>query len=154
MGLLGIDCEFAETTTVPLVFLYGFLGIEAKMDGLHILPKLPSELSYAGVDNLFYQGRLYKITVSRNINSLAVFEKGGKTEINVPFNLSYVVTAKTSSYKYLNKGWNWVMVGSVDLVNNMRNRNCLVRGREEGWWGRAVDVSKKLFVKCPSRVDL
>jgi len=65
-GGLGIDAEFTETALVPLVFLYGFLGINATTEGLEIQPNLPSELEYAGVEGLSYLGAEFTITVKRD----------------------------------------------------------------------------------------
>jgi hypothetical protein len=53
---VGTDIPFPESGLVPAFFLYGFLGVEARVDGLYISPKLPKDLAFAGVRNLFYRG--------------------------------------------------------------------------------------------------
>ncbi len=61
-GGLGIDAEFVESALVPLVLLYGFLGLEATPRGLEARPRLPSGLPWLGVRNLRYGGGHYHIT--------------------------------------------------------------------------------------------
>lgn len=62
---VGTDIPFPESGLVPTFFLYGFLGVEAHVDGLHISPKLPKDLTFAGVRNLFYRGVLLDLRVQR-----------------------------------------------------------------------------------------
>jgi hypothetical protein len=62
---IGTDIPFPESGLVPTFFLYGFLGVEAHVDGLHISPKLPKDLAFAGVRNLFYRGLLFDLRVQR-----------------------------------------------------------------------------------------
>lgn len=63
-GSVGVEGEFPESGLVPCAFLYGFLGIDADIDGLKIRPNLPSFMTYAGVRNLCYAGSLYDIRVT------------------------------------------------------------------------------------------
>jgi len=62
---VGTDIPFPESGLVPTYFLYGFLGVEARVDGLHISPGLPSDLTFAGVRNLFYRGLLLDLRVQK-----------------------------------------------------------------------------------------
>jgi len=62
---VGTDIPFPESGLVPTFFLYGFLGVEARVDGLHISPRLPSDLTFAGVRNLFYRGLLLDLRVQK-----------------------------------------------------------------------------------------
>ena len=41
-GGLGLDCEFYENVLVPQVMLYGFMGVQPRLDGLVVRPQLPS----------------------------------------------------------------------------------------------------------------
>jgi hypothetical protein len=63
---LGITGTFPESGLVPTVFLYGFMGIDATIDGLSIRPSLPSTIQFAKVNNLMYHGKIYNITVYRD----------------------------------------------------------------------------------------
>lgn len=63
---VGTDIPFPESGLVPTFFLYGFLGVEARVDGLHIAPRLPRSLSFAGVRNLFYRGLRLDMRVQRD----------------------------------------------------------------------------------------
>ncbi len=69
---VGTDIPFPESGLVPTFFLYGFLGVEARVDGLHITPSLPRDLSFAGVRNLFYRGLLLDLRVQREGNGYLV----------------------------------------------------------------------------------
>ena len=62
---VGTDIPFPESGLVPTYFLYGFLRVEARVDGLHISPRLPSDLTFAGVRNLFYRGLLLDLRVQK-----------------------------------------------------------------------------------------
>ncbi len=65
-GSVGLWGEFPESGLAPCAFLYGFVGVRADHAGLYIKPNLPTELQYAGVENLVYCGKRMKITVYRN----------------------------------------------------------------------------------------
>lgn len=54
-GGLGIDCEFYESSLVPSIVIYGFLGLDASSgDGLAIKPNLPKACGKMGVSNIIY----------------------------------------------------------------------------------------------------
>jgi hypothetical protein len=57
---------FPEAGLVPNAFLHVFLGVDAGIDGLHIRPALPSDLSYAGVRGLFFAGASLEIRIERS----------------------------------------------------------------------------------------
>ncbi len=64
-GSVGLWGEFPESGLAPCAFLYGVVGLRADIDGLHIRPNLPSELKYAGVENLVFRGVRMKVTSFR-----------------------------------------------------------------------------------------
>jgi len=64
-GGLGIDAEFVESAMVPLVLLYGFLGISATPGGLTVAPRLPAALDWLGVRHLRYAGGHYHVHATR-----------------------------------------------------------------------------------------
>jgi hypothetical protein len=54
-GGLGIDHEFYESSLIPSIVIYGFLGLEATPTGLlHIRPQLPQACPQIRLDNLLY----------------------------------------------------------------------------------------------------
>lgn len=54
-GGLGIDCEFYESSLVPSIVVYGFLGITAEPHGaLAIHPNLPKACPQINIQNLRY----------------------------------------------------------------------------------------------------
>lgn len=65
----GIIGEFPESGLVPSVFVEGFLGILPGVDGLSIEPKIPEDMSYAGVRAYQFAGRCYDICVDRAISA-------------------------------------------------------------------------------------
>ncbi len=69
IGTLGVNCEFPESVLAPLSFLYGFLGITATAENLTIDPALPADLTYAGVQRLFFRQHFYDVTVFRDAMS-------------------------------------------------------------------------------------
>lgn len=60
----GIIGEYPESGLVPTVFLYGYMGIDAKEDGLNIMPKFPSDMTYGKVNEIIYHGNTLGIEVS------------------------------------------------------------------------------------------
>ncbi len=56
-GGLGIDYEFYESSLVPSIVIYGFLGLEAEPTGvLSIRPRLPAGCPRIAVSDLLYHG--------------------------------------------------------------------------------------------------
>jgi len=56
-GGLGIDYEFFESSLVPAIVPYGFLGLQARADGaLAVRPCLPSACPEMGIQNILYHG--------------------------------------------------------------------------------------------------
>lgn len=64
-GGLGLHFEFVESTLVPVTFLHGFLGVDTAPGRLVIAPRLPTDLEWAAVDNVFYRGNLLDLRVER-----------------------------------------------------------------------------------------
>ncbi|MCU6711976.1 discoidin domain-containing protein [Paenibacillus sp. J5C_2022] len=89
---IGIVGEYPESGIVPLLMLDGFLGIQAKPDGLHIKPDLPHSLDYVGVRDVMYQDRIYHIRGSRSASVPAVTEQqDGSYEVIVPNGMEYII---------------------------------------------------------------
>ena len=65
-GSVGVCGEFPESGLAPCAFLYAFVGARADRDGLYIRPRIPTPLSYVGVDGLFYRGHRLRITAHRD----------------------------------------------------------------------------------------
>jgi hypothetical protein len=63
-GWVGVDIPFPESGLVPTWFLYGLMGIEAKADGLHIRPQLPSDVPWLGIRNVSYGGLTLDVRVT------------------------------------------------------------------------------------------
>ncbi len=61
-GGIGVDAEFVESALVPLVLLYGFLGVRATPAGLIAEPHLPSSMDWLGVRHIRYADRTYHLS--------------------------------------------------------------------------------------------
>lgn len=55
-GGIGVDCEFFESSLVPSIVVYGFLGMDPAADRLRIAPRLPSACPAMAAHNLLYHG--------------------------------------------------------------------------------------------------
>ncbi len=66
-GGLGVDAEFVESALVPLVLLYGFLGVRATGRGLEVRPNLPARVEWMGVSHLRYGDRRYHLLARRGV---------------------------------------------------------------------------------------
>lgn len=72
-GGIGIDYEFFESSLLPSVVVYGFLGINPRGDGLHIKPNLPNSCPDMGISNLFYRG--VKMDIRAGLDKIAIHLK-------------------------------------------------------------------------------
>ena len=88
----GVIGEFPESGLVPLTFLDGFMGISVAEDGLHISPKLPGELSYAGVRSYEFSGRTYSIKVSKQVGKPSAKQVGNVWFVELPADKGWVIT--------------------------------------------------------------
>jgi len=63
-GGIGIDFEFYESSLIPSIVTYGFLGFDPKANSLEISPKLPTACPEMSVQNLFYRNVRMDITAT------------------------------------------------------------------------------------------
>ncbi len=63
-GGLGIDAEFYESSLLPSIVTYGFLGLEPRPEALAIHPKLPASCPSMALTNFQYHGALMDVNVS------------------------------------------------------------------------------------------
>ncbi len=71
-GGLGIDHEFWESSLVPSIVIYGFLGLEPTATGLSINPRLPSACPEMGVSDVLYRGVRLDVKASEDAVEVAV----------------------------------------------------------------------------------
>lgn len=75
-GGLGIDYEFYESSLVPSIVVYGFMGLEADPCGiLAIRPRLPKSCPNMTLSNLLCRNVLMDVSVSDNLVALSVKDK-------------------------------------------------------------------------------
>ena len=55
-GGLGIDHEFWESSLIPSIVIYGFLGLDPNATSLAVRPRLPRACPEMGVSNVLYRG--------------------------------------------------------------------------------------------------
>lgn len=65
-GGLGIDFEFFESSLVPSIVTFGFLGLDPKADALTIRPNLPKACPEIGISNILYRGCRLDIKASND----------------------------------------------------------------------------------------
>jgi len=65
-GGVGIDAEFFESSLVPSIVVYGFLGIEPKGVNLRIAPNLPASCPRMGVSNILYHNVRLDVKASKD----------------------------------------------------------------------------------------
>jgi hypothetical protein len=73
---VGTDVPFPESGLAPAAFLYSFVGVEVRGDGLHVRPNLPSALTYAGVRNLLYCGLRLDLRVTSDTVEVSCRQPG------------------------------------------------------------------------------
>ncbi len=63
-GGIGVDCEFMESVLAPQIMLYGFLGLEPRLDGLAIKPRLPQDWPELTISQIHFIQHQLDITAS------------------------------------------------------------------------------------------
>ncbi len=92
-GATGVmSFEFPETAMLAAIVVYGFLGADARADGLRIEPRLPSAQPFIRVENLYYHGSYFdieahhdRIHVSARPNENRFHYRIGNAEAIPPF---------------------------------------------------------------------
>jgi len=77
-GGIGIDYEFFESSLLPSIVVYGFLGINPKGDELQISPSLPKACPEMGISDLFYNGVRMDVKASEERIAIHLKEKPQK----------------------------------------------------------------------------
>ena len=66
-GSLGVmSHEFPECGIAGASFLYAFVGLEPKWDGLHIQPRVPANQEYVGAKHIDYHGMKLNFHITRS----------------------------------------------------------------------------------------
>jgi hypothetical protein len=74
-GGLGIDFEFYESSLIPAIVPYGFLGLWPAPEALRIDPALPAACPELTVHNLRYRGTALDVTATENAVTVVVHEQ-------------------------------------------------------------------------------
>jgi len=64
-GGIGIDFEFFESSLLPSIVVYGFLGAAPTASELVLDPQIPSQSPEIGIANLYYRDTLLDVLASR-----------------------------------------------------------------------------------------
>ncbi len=73
-----LSFEFPETAILGGVLLYGFLGAEAKADGLHLTPRIPEAQPFIRAENILYHGDYFTFEASKtSLNVRCEAREGG-----------------------------------------------------------------------------
>jgi hypothetical protein len=74
-GGLGIDYEFYESSLLPAIIPYGFVGLEARPDGiLFIRPRLPKACPEMAISNVQYHNVRFDIRVTNETLQMDIKE--------------------------------------------------------------------------------
>lgn len=71
-GGLGIDVEFLESSLLPSIVTYGFVGLNPTGAELVIDPKLPKRCPQMAISNVLYRGVRLDIRVSNDVTAIEV----------------------------------------------------------------------------------
>ncbi len=83
-GGLGLDQEFFESMMAPSVIICGFLGSDARPDGLHANPRLPEAWPTLTATNISYWGWLFDLTANPSAKNLrATVRQGDAAKLNI-----------------------------------------------------------------------
>ncbi len=96
-GGLGLDSEFLENIMVPQVMIYGFMGLNPRLDAIEIKPSLPSDWPELTVTSIRWHGKLLDITVKDE--QILINVREGQTEklrVIVPDNWSLKVISNSA----------------------------------------------------------
>lgn len=74
-GGLGIDCEFFESSLLPGIIAYGFLGLDPDATSLKISPRLPKDCPEMGISNVLYRGCRLDIKASNDEITILLKDK-------------------------------------------------------------------------------
>jgi hypothetical protein len=64
--VLGFVGEFPESGLVPVAYLYGFIGVNLRADGIYIAPNIPEGYGYMGVNDIVFDGKIYTMCAYRD----------------------------------------------------------------------------------------
>lgn len=115
-GAIGIDCEFVDSTLVPLSALYGFLGYETGRDGLIFRPRIPLESPRMGVERLFFRNHYYNVEGSRDLSAplrLLTTPGTGNTAHTLPLRVDGLLASHSYLVRITNLATNGVSVTSI-----------------------------------------
>ena len=91
---VSINGEFPESGLVPATFVTDILGITAEVEGLKIESHLPSDMTYAGINEYHYGNRVYRIEVNKSLTQAEMTEEGGVYTVKIPADQIYYLTAQ------------------------------------------------------------
>ena len=90
--LVSINGEFPESGLVPSTFVHSTVGLTPAVEGLQISACLPSDMTYAGVRDYHYNGRVYRIEVNREVSQPTMTEENGTYTVKLPADKTYFIT--------------------------------------------------------------
>ena len=109
-GGLGIDCEFHESSLLPSIVAYGFVGLDARADALSIRPRLPRSCPQMGISNVFYRNVRMGIRVSDDtivldiknepVNAIRIALEGKWVQVDTEKSGSSFVLVKPGVYRF------------------------------------------------------
>jgi len=83
--VVGVIGEFPESGLVPLVYVKGFMGVNATCSGLEIKPNIPTEYDTMGCKKIRYGKKNFTITENRGKSIILESADNSSEEINLIF---------------------------------------------------------------------
>ena len=97
-GGIGIDHEFIESSLMPAIIPYGFMGLKPDGTQLIIDPKLPKACPEMKIENLQFQNYRLDITISKKVILIDLYDQPiDSINLNLIGNWNMTDTSKTGS---------------------------------------------------------
>jgi len=112
-GGIGIDAEFFESSLMPSIITYGFMGIDPQGQSLKIAPKLPADCPEMTIRKMQYHNVLMDIRCNNDSVSLALRDEPVEP-IVVVFDEIY----KNSSTDELGNRFEFQKTGTYKFIRN------------------------------------
>lgn len=109
-GGIGIDYEFYESSLLPSIITYGFIGLDVRPDVLAVRPRLPDSCPDMGISNLLYHNvrlgiRMSDDTIVLNIKdepvtAIRIALEGKWVQVDTEKSGSSFMLAKPGVYRF------------------------------------------------------
>ncbi len=116
--VVGFDGEYSESGLLPMVYMYGFLGLDVGANGMTLNPNMPAAYNYFGVKDVVYGNNKYDITLYKT-GGLKVesANDAGQTRLDLNINLAAWTNKTSMTLKCYDRYDNLVSVQTVTAAD-------------------------------------